>query len=263
VTSESENPHSTTQPPMAAPTAAVLLIGNELLSGRTQDTNLAYMAQALAAHGIKMTEARIVPDIHTVIVDTVNVLREINTYVFTTGGIGPTHDDITADCIAEAFGVSIDIHPEAERRLMSYWTVRDLEPNEDRMRMARIPQGAHLIDNPVSVAPGFRIDNVFVMAGVPRIMQAMFDSILPSLEKGAVIDSVSVSCNLGEGTIAGPLRALQERFPDVDLGSYPRRVDGAFQVMLVARGVDAEQLQQVGLELQALVLGAGGELIDQ
>ena len=244
----------------AAPCVAIILIGNELLSGRTQDTNLAYMAVRLAAHGIRVTETRIIPDDESVIVDTLNVLRKTNTYIFTTGGIGPTHDDITADCVAKAFGVSIGIHPDAEKTLLAYWAERDVQPNADRLRMARIPAGATLVQNPVSAAPGFCVENVYVFAGVPRIMQAMFDSVLPDLQRGPVIGSVSVKCNLGEGTIASPLRALQERYPEVDLGSYPGRLDGKFMVTLVARSIDDAQLKQVEQELVQLVREAGGEL---
>lgn len=243
-----------------APSAAIVLIGNELLSGRTQDTNLAYMATRLAAHGIRVSESRIIPDNESVIVETLNVLRKTNTYVFTTGGIGPTHDDITADCIAKAFNVAIGIHPEAENILLTYWAERDVEPNEDRLRMARIPEGATLVSNPVSAAPGFCMENVYVFAGVPRIMQAMFDSVLPTLQRGAVIDSVSVQCNLGEGTIAAPLRALQERYLDVDLGSYPGRMEGRYMVNLVARSSDAEQLKIVEAELVKLIVDAGGQI---
>jgi len=251
----------TVSSPSSAPSAAIILIGNELLSGRTQDTNLAYMAAGLASHGIRVVETRIIPDDESVIVETLNTLRKANTYVFTTGGIGPTHDDITADCIAKAFSVAIDIHPEAQRRLLAYWSERNIQPNDDRLRMARIPEGAELIDNPVSVAPGFCIGNVYVFAGVPRIMQAMFDSVLPDLHRGAVIDSVSVQCNLGEGTIAAPLRALQERYPKVDLGSYPGKMDGKYRVTLVARSSDKQQLDEVAQALATLVGDAGGEII--
>jgi len=250
-------PHSES----AAPTAAILLIGSELLSGRTQDTNLAYMAKALATRGIRLREARVIPDDETVIIDTLNTLRRSNTYVFTTGGIGPTHDDITADCVARAFQVEIDIHPEARQRLLEYWSQRGTEPNDDRLRMARIPQGAYLIDNPVSVAPGFNLGNVFVMAGVPRIMQAMFDSILPILQHGPVIDSVTIKCDLGEGTIAAPLRELQSQFPDVDLGSYPGGAENAV-LSLVASSDDAAQLNDVRLALHKLVEKLGGSVID-
>lgn len=257
--SEKESTQGRSKP--ATPTAAILLIGNELLSGRTQDINLAYMAKALAAHGIRVREARIIPDDESVIVDTLNTLRSSCTYVFTTGGIGPTHDDITADCIANAFQVDIGIHPEAQARLLEYWSHRGVEPNDDRLRMARIPQGGELIDNPVSAAPGFRIDNVFVFAGVPRIMQAMFESILPSLQRGPVIESVSVKCDLGEGVIAAPLRDLQARFPDVDLGSYPGGAQNAF-LSLVARSDDQSQLNEVLHALEKLVESVGGSVLD-
>jgi len=215
VNTSSESSESST----STPTAAVILIGNELLSGRTQDINLQYIATALTTHGIALSETRIIPDDEPVVVDAVNTLRKRYDYVFTTGGIGPTHDDITADCIANAFGVGLPIHPEAEQVLLAFFKDRDIEPNEDRMRMARVPEGGTLIDNPISAAPGFNIGNVFVMAGVPRIMQAMFDSILPSLRKGPVIQSVSVTCNLGEGTLAAELRDLQTQFPTLDLGA--------------------------------------------
>lgn len=256
-----ENHQTQAHSKSASPTAAILLIGSELLSGRTQDINLAFMAKALAAHGIRLNQARIIPDDEAVIVDTVNTLRTESTYVFTTGGIGPTHDDITADCIAKAFQVGIGIHPEAKARLLSYWSQRDIEPNEDRLRMARIPEGGELIDNPVSAAPGFRVDNVYVLAGVPRIMQAMFNSILPELQRGLVIDSVSVKCNLGEGTIAAPLRDLQSRFPDVDLGSYPGGKENAF-LTLVARSDDQAQLAEVQQALNKLIEGVGGKVLD-
>ncbi len=243
-----------------APTAAVILIGNELLSGRTQDINLQYIANKLATHGITLRETRIIPDDEAVVVEAVNVLRNANDYVFTTGGIGPTHDDITADCISSAFGVALPIHPVAEQLLLAFFQERDIEPNEDRMRMARIPEGGKLIDNPISAAPGFNIGNVFVLAGVPRIMQAMFDSILPSLRKGPVIQSVSVTCNLGEGTLAAPLRELQARYPMLDLGSYPGKFDGAPRVMLVARGTDIDAMSQIEEELKKLVASLGGDI---
>jgi len=245
----------------ATPTAAVILIGNELLSGRTQDTNLAYMAKALAGHGIRLCEARIIADDESVIVDTVNTLRSSNTYVFTTGGIGPTHDDITADCIAKAFQVDIGIHPEAQQRLLDYWSQRGIEPNDDRLRMARVPHGANLIDNPVSAAPGFQIENVHVLAGVPGIMQAMFDTLLPELQTGPVINSISLKCDLGEGVIAAPLRKLQSRYPDVDLGSYPGGLNNAF-VSIVARSDDAALLSDVHSALQVMVESIGGAVLD-
>lgn len=252
--------HPNQDTPDTAPTAAIILIGNELLSGRTQDTNLKYIASQLCLHGVTLRETRVIPDDHEVVVSTVNTLRHAYDYVFTTGGIGPTHDDITADCVADAFGVELPIHPEAERRLLDYFKQRDIEPNEDRLRMARIPVGGELIDNPVSVAPGFRIDNVFVMAGVPRIMQKMFDSILPSLRKGPAIESISVTCNLGEGTLAAPLRKLQDQYPMLDIGSYPGKFEGEPRVMLVARGTDSDALALVKQALTQMIPELGGTI---
>lgn len=228
------------------PTAALILIGNELLSGRTQDVNLAHLAKRLGSRGIRLVEARVIADDAAVIVRTVNELRERCDLVFTTGGIGPTHDDITADCIAAAFGVGIGIDPEARRRLETFWRERDITPNEDRLRMARIPEGAHLIENEVSAAPGFSLGNVYVMAGVPRIMQSMLEHVLPLLPEGPLTHSVSVVLGgVGEGEIAAPLRVLQSRYPSVDLGSYPGRMDGQSRVELVARGQDEELLAEV------------------
>lgn len=244
------------------PTAAVLLIGNEILSGRTQDKNLAYMGERLAARGIRLGEARVIPDIPPMIVETLNALRARYHYVFTTGGIGPTHDDITADCVAEAFGVALDEHPEARRRLEVYSAERGIALNADRLRMARIPAGGTLIDNPVSAAPGFVIDNVYVMAGVPRIMQAMFDSILPTLASGATIHSISVSCNLGEGTLAGALRDIQARHTGVEIGSYPGFSDQGLRVSLVARGTDQSQLASVADALRTMIVSLGGQVLD-
>jgi len=244
-----------------APTAAVLLIGNELLSGRTQDINLAYIAKRMVAKGIRLQEARMIQDVPEVIINSVNELRARHTYVFTTGGIGPTHDDITADCIAEAFGVSLPIHPEAKARLLAHFKTIGVESNEDRLRMARIPEGASLVDNSVSAAPGFRIHNVFAFAGVPRIMQAMLDSVLPELESGPVLHSVTVISNLGEGAVAAPLRKLQEQYPAVDLGSYPGKVADSFRLSLVARGTDEAQLDQVKIALQQIIVDQGGVVL--
>lgn len=244
-----------------APTAAVLLIGNELLSGRTQDSNLAYIARCLVARGIRLQEARVIPDIPPVIVAAINELRSRHTYLFTTGGIGPTHDDITADCVAEAFGVALPVHEEARKRLMKYFEERDIEPNEDRLRMARIPQGACLVDNPVSAAPGFCIENVYVFAGVPRIMQAMLDAVVPSLAGGPIVHSITVNCNLGEGTVASRLRELQQHFPSTDLGSYPGKSGEHFRLSLVARGTDQAELEIIRQAIQAMIAELGGQEI--
>lgn len=245
---------------LPAPTAAVLLIGNELLSGRTKDINLPHIAESLVARGIRLNEARVIADVPQAIVAAVNELRASHDYVFTTGGIGPTHDDITADCVAEAFGVDLPINPRARAILQTFCDEREIELNDDRLRMARIPEGASLIDNPVSAAPGFRMDNVFVMAGVPRIMQAMLASILPDLRTGPVMHSVSVGCDLGEGTVASALRALQEAHPDVDIGSYPGKTGQLGRLSLVARGTDKAELEEVRQALMQMISALGGQL---
>jgi molybdenum cofactor synthesis domain-containing protein len=225
-----------------APTAAVLLIGNEVLSGRTKDKNLGFIADYLAALGIDLMEARVVADDEADIVAAVNALRARYTYVFTTGGIGPTHDDITADCIAKAFGVGISHHPQAVAILTAYFKENGREANEARMRMARIPEGATLIENPISKAPGFRMANVFVMAGVPKIMQAMMDNIAPQLTKGELVQSQTIVFQGGEGDVAKPLKDIQEQFPDVTLGSYPFESPQGYATNLVLRSRDAKSL---------------------
>ncbi|MFK7852477.1 MAG: competence/damage-inducible protein A [Granulosicoccus sp.] len=247
----------------AAPSAAVLLIGNELLSGRTQDSNLNFIAKHMVDKGIRLQEARVIQDDPHVIISSVNELRARYSYVFTTGGIGPTHDDITADCVADAFGVELKIHPEAKARLLAHFKVINVEPNEDRLRMARIPEGASLVDNKVSAAPGFRMDNVFVFAGVPRIMQAMLESVLPMLESGPVIKSVTIVCNLGEGTVASALRELQVSYPAVDLGSYPGKIADRSRLSLVARGADESELSEVEDCLKQMVLALGGDVLTE
>lgn len=244
------------------PTAAVLLIGNEILSGRTQDINLKHIAENLSAVGIQVGECRVIADVEAVIIDAVNTLRQQYTYVFTTGGIGPTHDDITAQCVANAFGVPLLQHPQAVKLLTDYFDSRGVDANSARMRMANVPQGGSLIDNPVSVAPGFRIENVFVMAGVPRIMQAMFANILPVLNHGSALLSVTVICDLPEGQISEPLESLQADFPELDLGSYPGKLDTTYRVSLVARGTDREQLSQVTVKLNELVSTLGGNVLE-
>jgi molybdenum cofactor synthesis domain-containing protein len=221
-----------------APTAAVLLIGNEVLSGRTKDKNLGYIADYLTAMGIDLLEARVVADDEADIVAAVNALRARYTYVFTTGGIGPTHDDITADCMAKAFGVGISHHPEAVEILTAHFAALGREANEARMRMARIPHGASLIYNSVSKAPGFRFENVHVMAGVPKVMHAMMDAIAPTLTKGVVMQSRTLEFMGGEGDIAKPLQDVQTQFPDVVIGSYPFESTAGFCTNLVLRSRD-------------------------
>jgi molybdenum cofactor synthesis domain-containing protein len=234
-----------------APTAALLLIGNEILSGRTHDKNLPYIAEKLNAHGVRLREVRVIPDQRDVIIATLNACRKTYDYVLTTGGIGPTHDDITAACVAEAFGVALLRDPEAVARLERHYNPGDL--NAARLKMADVPQGATLIDNPVSAAPGFRVDNVFVMAGVPRIMQAMLDCVLPQLAGGAPVLSRTVSCLLPEGEIAAALTAVQNQFSDVEIGSYPYFQNGAFGVSLVARTPDAARLEAVATALETMI----------
>jgi molybdenum cofactor synthesis domain-containing protein len=202
-------------------TSAILVIGNEILSGSTQDANIAFIAKRLAARGIQLSEVRIVRDDAPQIIDTLNALRERYKYVFTTGGIGPTHDDITAECVSRAFRVPHAVDAEAKRRLEEYYAPRGIALNEARLRMAMVPEGARLIDNPVSAAPGFNIGNVFVMAGVPKIMQAMFDHVDTMIDGGAPMLSRALRCNLKEGDIAEGLGLIQKDFPDVDIGSYP------------------------------------------
>lgn len=240
-------------------TAALIIIGNEILSGRTHDANLPFIATGLNEVGIRLAEVRVIPDVKSVIIDTVNVMREAHDYVFTTGGIGPTHDDITADAVAAAFGVALERNAEALQRLVAHYANTKIELNEARMKMAEIPVGGSLIDNPVSGAPGFRIENVFVMAGVPRIMQAMFDSFKHTLVGGAPMLSSTVVAPIGEGTLAAGLGSIQEAHPEVEIGSYPFYGGGKFGTALVSRGRDAAELDQVADEIRALIRSLGAE----
>jgi molybdenum cofactor synthesis domain-containing protein len=238
-------------------TACVLIIGNEILSGRTQDENLTFLAKGLNEVGVRLREARVIPDIAETIVATVNEARHRYDYVFTTGGIGPTHDDITSPCVADAFGVPLIIHPEARRLLEEHYPPGAL--NEARLRMAQVPEGATLLPNPISRAPGFQMGNVFVLPGVPQIMRAIFGELQHRLKGGAKVYSRSVSCALGEGNIAKPLAELQARFADLDIGSYPyfRRAD--FGTTLVLRGTDRDRLAEATEALKAMIRELGGE----
>jgi molybdenum cofactor synthesis domain-containing protein len=238
-------------------TACVLIIGNEILSGRVQDENVAFLAKGLNDAGVRLKEVRVIPDDTETIVGTVNEVRRAFDYVFTTGGIGPTHDDITAQCIAEAFAVKLVLHPEAKRLLKGHYPAGAV--NEARMRMAYVPDGAVLLPNPISRAPGFRIGNVYVMAGVPQIMQATFRELSHRLKGGAKMLSRSVSCGLGEGVLAQGLGELQVRYADLEIGSYPyfRRAD--FGVTLVIRGTDRPHLLAATGEVKALILALGGD----
>jgi molybdenum cofactor synthesis domain-containing protein len=238
-------------------TACVLIIGNEILSGRTQDANLAFLAEGLNGVGIRVREARVIPDDAGVIVGTVNEVRRAFDYVFTTGGIGPTHDDITAQCMADAFGVALIVHPEARRLLETHYPPGHL--NEARLRMAMVPEGAELLPNPISRAPGFQIGNVLVLPGVPSIMQGIFEQLKYRLVGGEKVLSRSISCQLAEGTLAHDLGALQQRYHDVEIGSYPYFRRGDFGVTLVLRGTDREHLAAATEELKTLVRTLGGE----
>ncbi len=225
-------------------TAAVLVIGNEILSGRTKDANTAWLGHELNLRGIQVREARVVPDIKQEIIDAVLALSKKHTYVFTTGGIGPTHDDITADAIAAAFNVALPENSEARRRLEIHYNDPS-KLNEARLKMAKIPEGADLIDNPISAAPGFIIENVYVMAGIPKIMQAMFEGFANNLKGGATVHSMSIECPAGEGDLAAPLTDLQNKYPSVDIGSYPtNNNDGGWLVRVVLRHTDQDLLQQ-------------------
>ncbi|SOH92785.1 molybdenum cofactor synthesis domain-containing protein [Monaibacterium marinum] len=234
------------------PTAAMIVIGDEILSGRTQDVNVQVLAQALGARGITLAEVRVIPDDVATIVRTVNELRGQMDNVFTSGGIGPTHDDITADCIAQAFDVGISIRDDARAILATNYADPENDLTDARLRMARIPDGATLIDNPISKAPGFTIGNVHVMAGVPKIFAAMVESIIPTLTGGAPMLSDEVRIEKGEGTLAAPLGEIAARHPQVSIGSYPRAVDGRFVVNVVARSTDADLLATVMAELRQL-----------
>ncbi len=232
-------------------TAAVIMIGDEVLSGRTQDKNLSYIAGFLGEIDIQVLEARIVPDQQSRIVEAVNAVRPQYDYIFTTGGIGPTHDDITADAIAAAFNVGIDYNDEAVAILRGRYEEKDL--NQARMRMARIPHGASLIENPVSQAPGFQIENVFVLAGVPKIMQAMMGCLAPRLKGGAKMMSRTVRCDIGEGWIAAKLEVLQQQFATVSLASYPFFDRHGMGTNLVARSTDEDALNRAEAALIAMV----------
>ncbi|MDN5786924.1 molybdopterin-binding protein [Pseudorhodobacter sp.] len=237
---------------MPNPTAAMLVIGDEILSGRTRDTNTHFLAGELTRHGIALAEARVVPDDHAVIVAAVNALRASHDTVFTSGGIGPTHDDITADAIAAAFGVRISKRADAMALLDAHYQRSGMEFNDARQRMARIPDGAALIDNPISIAPGFTLGNVHVMAGVPTIFQAMVASVLPTLTGGAPLLSQTLRVDRGEGEVAGPFGVLAAEFPDLSMGSYPFTQNGAFGTNLVIRGTDPSRLHAAMTRLASL-----------
>jgi molybdenum cofactor synthesis domain-containing protein len=238
------------------PTACLLVIGNEVLSGRTRDANIQFLATGLGNKGIPLREVRVIPDVPETIIATVNEVRAKFDYVFTTGGIGPTHDDITSECVSKAFGVPWEPHPEAWARMEASY--KPGEFNAARQRMATMPRGATLIENAISSAPGFTIGNVHVMAGVPRIMQSMFTWLAPQLAGGPPSVSRAVhAMGLLEGRVADGLRAVQDRHPALDLGSYPFYRPTGNGVALVAKGPDAAEAEAAIAEVTALITGMG------
>jgi len=236
-------------------TAALLVIGNEILTGQTKDANLAFLGAELAGLGIRLSEARVVADDEEAIVLAVNELRGRYDYVFTTGGIGPTHDDITAASVAKAFGRPLILHPEAHEILLGYY--RPGELNEARLRMAHTPEGAVLVDNPISGAPGFQVENVFVLAGIPAVMQAMFESLRHRLTGGARLLSRTIVAELPEGRMAAGLGAIQAANPDVEIGSYPFHKEGRYGARLVVRSTEPERLAAVSDQVASLVRELG------
>jgi len=243
-------------------TAGLLIIGNEILSGRTQDANIRFLATRLGELGIPLREVRIIPDIARTIVDTVSEMRARYDHLFTTGGIGPTHDDITSACIAEAFGVPWEKHGPSMALLGAHYGEGNF--NEARQRMATLPRGAVPIPNPVSVAPGFTIGNVHVMAGIPRVMQAMFEELAPSLGRGLPVTQAAVhAVGIAEGDLAAGLGAIQDAHPALDLGSYPfERPDGRRGAALVAKGTDAAAVSQAHEAMRSLIRSLGFEPIE-
>lgn len=241
-------------------TAAVLVIGNEILSGRTKDANLNHLATELTSIGIRLSEARVVADVPEAIVKAVNELRAAYDYVFTTGGIGPTHDDITSECVAKAFGVPLIKDPRAVKLLTNHYGEANL--TEARLRMAHLPEGATLVENPVSTAPGFQVGNVFVLAGVPSICRAMFDGIKGRLKVGDKMLSATISGYVGEGVIAKGLGALQDRYPMLEIGSYPFFRQGRFGASFVIRGTESDAIKAASEELRGIIRGLGAEPIE-
>jgi molybdenum cofactor synthesis domain-containing protein len=244
-------------PETKAVTAALIVIGDEILSGRTHDKNLPYLGRRLNELGVRLSEAHVVGDRKDAIVAAVNEMRARHQYVFTTGGIGPTHDDITAECIAEAVGRKLVEHPEARAILDARYGPQGL--TAARLRMARTPEGASLIENPVSKVPGFRIGNVYVLAGIPEVMQAMFESLAHEIVGGAPLKTATIVVELPEGELAGPLGELQARFPDVEIGSYPFFGQHRYGASLILRATDAARLKAARDELLPLIRELGAE----
>jgi molybdenum cofactor synthesis domain-containing protein len=236
-------------------TACVLIIGNEILSGRTQDINLNHLATTLGEWGVTIREARVIPDVEEVIVAAVNEVRQQFDYVFTTGGIGPTHDDITALCIAKAFGVELYQNEEIAARIRQRPAPDDVMAN--RLLMARVPEGAQLIDNPTGGPQGFAMANVYVMAGIPMVMQAMLSSLEGKLQRGPIVMSRSIKAYMGESQIAGELGKIQDDHPDLDIGSYPFYRDDRYGTVLVVRGTQNDRIDSAANAIMAAVRDAG------
>jgi molybdenum cofactor synthesis domain-containing protein len=239
-------------------TVALVIVGNEILSGRTQDANTSWIAEKLNRMGVVLHQVRVVPDVEFEIIDAVNELRGKVDYVFTTGGIGPTHDDITAEAIARAFKTTLELNDEAYRILIRHYGDEALV-TPPRKKMAMIPKGATLINNPVSGAPGFQMENVFVMAGVPRIMQAMFDDVQTRLSHGKPVLSNTIACSLAESSVAEPLSDIQDRYPAVNIGSYPHFRGGILGLSLVLRSTENDILDQATHDVIAMIAAQGGE----
>ena len=254
---------------MTNPTAAIIVIGDEILSGRTKDKNIGWLAEQLNSQGIQLREARVIPDIRETIIETVKTMSAAHDLVFTSGGIGPTHDDITTECIAAAFGKKVIRHLEAEARLLLHYENTGLEFNAARQKMADIPEAAALIDNPLSAAPGFILENVHVFAGVPSIMQAMFEGLRDSLPGGVAMTRLTVQCAIGEGTIANIMETVQAAHEGVSIGSYPWFKPGQFGTAAVVSGLDqrvthaaaealAAGVREMGADAEIMPLGEGG-----
>lgn len=242
------------------PTACVVVIGNEILSGRTQDLNISFIGKKCDELGIKLIEARVIPDIEDAIIETITQCKSFFDFVFTTGGIGPTHDDITTECIAKVFGLEVRRNAEAVKAMKKYYEATKL--NEARLKMADIPAGAILIDNPVSGAPGFQLKNVFVFPGIPKIMQAMFEGILDKLSGGKPIKSLSIVTGLAESMLAGGLGIIQEKYPMVNIGSYPFLRKSKYGVNIVIRCTDKKKLDLAGADIKKLIKELKGNIID-
>ena len=246
--------------PSAPPAACLIIIGDEILSGRTQDENLVIIGQRCDAWGLDLNEVRVIPDDEEAIIKTLNACRAIFSYVFTTGGIGPTHDDITAATVAKAFGVELASNSAAVAALSRYYEADQL--TEARLKMTQVPAGASLIDNPISGAPGFQLDNVFVLPGVPMILEAMLDGIADRLAGGAPILTASVATNLTESVVAPDLGALQRLYPDVAMGSYPYFKGGKLGLNLVLRARDEARMQDAARRLRELIVNLNGEVLN-